>query len=92
MAFTTGELVQLAQNVRRALAPGGFCVFTVRNTSDPDYGRGIHRGEGRFENQGFIVHFFDRAKVERVAKGSRSSRSTSARKGRSLAGYSAPAV
>ena len=53
----------------RALKPGGLCVFTVRNTSDPDYGHGIHCGEDLFENQGFIVHFFDRAKVERVAKG-----------------------
>ena len=69
MAFTTAELEQLALQVRRVLAPGGRCVFTVRNTSDPDYGRGIHRGEDRFENQGFIVHFFDRAKVERVARG-----------------------
>lgn len=69
MAFTTAELEQLAQEIRRALAPGGLCVFTVRNTSDPDYGRGIHRGEDLFENQGFIVHFFDRAKVERVATG-----------------------
>jgi SAM-dependent methyltransferase len=69
MAFTIAELEQLAQRVRRALAPGGLCVFTVRNTSDPDHGRGIHRGEDLYENQGFIVHFFDRAKVERVAKG-----------------------
>ncbi len=69
MAFTTAELETLAQEVRRALKPGGLCVFTVRNTSDPDYGRGIRRGEDLFENQGFIVHFFDRAKVERVAKG-----------------------
>ena len=69
MAFTTAELEWLAQEIRRALSPGGLCVFTVRTTSDPDYGRGIHRGEDLFENQGFIVHFFDRAKVERVAKG-----------------------
>lgn len=69
MAFATAELEALAGEVRRALVPGGLCVFTVRNTSDPDHGRGIHHGEDLFENQGFIVHFFDRAKVERVAKG-----------------------
>jgi hypothetical protein len=36
---------------------------------DPDYGCGIHQGEDLYENGGFIVHFFDRAKVERVAQG-----------------------
>jgi SAM-dependent methyltransferase len=69
MAFTAAELEALAREVRRALEPGGLCVLTVRNTSDPDYGLGIRRGEDLFENQGFIVHFFDRATVERVAKG-----------------------
>lgn len=69
MAFSTAELEALAQEVLRALKPGGLCVFTVRNTGDLDYQRGIHRGEDLFENQGFIVHFFDRAKVDLVAKG-----------------------
>ncbi len=69
MAFTEAELRALSQDVLRVLRPGGLNVLTVRNTSDPDYGRGIHRGEDLYENQGFVVHFFDRAKVERVAKG-----------------------
>ena len=34
---------------------------------NPDYMCGIHRGEGLYENGGFIVHFFDRAKVELLA-------------------------
>ncbi len=51
------------------LRPGGVCVYTVRNTSDPDFERGVHRGEALYENQGFIVHFFDRAKVELLARG-----------------------
>ena len=69
MAFTTPELEALSREILRALRPGGLCVYTVRNTSDPDFGRGIARGEALFENQGFIVHFFDRAKVERLAHG-----------------------
>ena len=36
---------------------------------DRDFGRGIHRGDDLYENQGFIVHFFDRTKVERLARG-----------------------
>ncbi len=69
MALTTEELRALAREVLRVLRPGGLCVYTVRNTNDPDYGRGIHRGEGLYENQGFIVHFFDRTKVEKLAQG-----------------------
>lgn len=69
MALTTSELAALSREIFRVLRPGGLCVYTVRNTSDPDFGRGIHRGEGLYENQGFIVHFFDRAKVEELARG-----------------------
>ncbi|GEJ58406.1 class I SAM-dependent methyltransferase [Anaeromyxobacter diazotrophicus] len=69
MALTTRELLALSREVLRVLRPGGLCVYTVRNTSDPDFGRGVHRGEALYENQGFIVHFFDRAKVERLAAG-----------------------
>ncbi len=69
MALTTSELVALSREIGRVLRPGGLCVYTVRNTADPDFGRGVHRGEALYENQGFIVHFFDRAKVELLAAG-----------------------
>ena len=69
MAFTTAELATLAREILRVLRPGGLCVYTVRNTNDADFGRGTHRGEDLYESQGFIVHFFDRAKVERLASG-----------------------
>ncbi len=69
MALTTAELDALSRDILRALRPGGLSVYTVRNTSDPDFERGTHRGEALYENQGFIVHFFDHAKVERLARG-----------------------
>lgn len=69
MALTTAELEALSREILRVLRPGGVCVYTVRNTRDPDFGRGIHQGEALCENQGFIVHFFDRAKVEQLAAG-----------------------
>ncbi len=68
MALTTAELEGLTREIARVLRPGGLCVYTVRTTSDPDYGRGIARGEDLYESGGFIVHFFDRAKVERLAR------------------------
>lgn len=69
MALSTNELVALSGEILRVLRPGGLCVYTARNTGDPDFGRGIHRGEALYENQRFIVHFFDRAKVEQLAAG-----------------------
>ncbi len=69
MALTTPELERLSREIWRLLKPGGLNIFTVRHTEDPHYGRGIHRGEDMWEMGGFIVHFFDRAKVLRVARG-----------------------
>jgi SAM-dependent methyltransferase len=69
MALTTVELEQLSREVRRVLSPGGICVYTVRHTGDAHYRTGIHRGEDMYEVGGFIVHFVDRRKVERLAEG-----------------------
>lgn len=69
MALTTPELERLSREVWRVLKPGGLNIFTVRHTEDPHCGRGIHRGADMWEVGGFIVHFFDRAKVLRVAQG-----------------------
>jgi SAM-dependent methyltransferase len=69
MALTTQELRQLNEQIRRVLLPGGLNIYTVRHTGDPQYGQGIHRGEDLYEIGGFIVHFFDRSKVEQLAAG-----------------------
>ena len=65
---TEAELAALSREILR-VGPGGLYVYAVRNTRDADFQRGIHRGEDLYENQGFIVHFFDRAKIERLAGG-----------------------
>ena len=69
MALTTAELERLSEETRRVLKPGGLNLYTVRNTHDPDYGAGVHRGEDMYEDEGFIVHYFSRDKVERLALG-----------------------
>ena len=56
-------------NAWRVLKPGGLNIFTVRHTGDPHCGTGIHRGEEMYEVGGFIVNFFDRTKVDRLAQG-----------------------
>ncbi len=69
MALTTPELERLSAEVRRVLRPGGLCVYTVRTTDDVHYGAGIDRGDDMCEAGGFIVHFFSRSLVERLAAG-----------------------
>lgn len=69
MALTTAELLALSGEVLRVLKPGGYHVFTVRNTSDAHFGKGIHRGEEIYELGGFAVHFFSRQKVFHLSAG-----------------------
>ncbi len=69
MALTTAEIERLVGEVRRVLRPGGLFVYTVRTTDDAHYRAGIARGDDLYEHSGFIVHFFSRALVERLATG-----------------------
>lgn len=69
MALTTDEIVRLTGEVRRVLRPGGLLVYTVRTTADAHYGAGVDHGDDRWEMGGFVVHFFDRALVDRLAEG-----------------------
>jgi SAM-dependent methyltransferase len=69
MALTTPQLVRLSAEVQRVLRPGGLHVYTARTTADPDYGRGHAHGDDLFESNGFVVHFFSRELVERLAAG-----------------------
>jgi SAM-dependent methyltransferase len=67
MALTTVELERLAGELRRVLRPGGLVVYTAR--TDAHYGTGTPRGDDMYEHGGFIVHFFDRALIDRLAAG-----------------------
>lgn len=69
MALTTLELNRVSQQMRRVLKSGGLNIYTARHKGDAHYGQGIHRGEDMYEVGGFIVHFFDRAKVDQLAVG-----------------------
>ena len=69
MALTTTELETLSSEVHRVLRPAGLHVYTVRHTGDAHYGAGTSHGDSMFENGGFIVHFFDRALVDRLVTG-----------------------
>ncbi len=69
MALTSDELAALAGEVRRILRPGGLCIYTVRHFGDAHYGAGPDLGDNLYENGGFVVHFYDRQLVDRLAEG-----------------------
>ena len=69
MSLTTDEIVRLAAEVRRVVRPGGLLVYSVRTVADAHFGAGVDHGDDRWEMGGFVVHFFDRRLVERVAEG-----------------------
>ena len=69
MAFTTEELENLSEEIFRILKSGAINIYTVRNTEDGDYQKGIYRGEDLYEAGGFIVHFFSENKIEKLSKG-----------------------
>tara|TARA_X000000368_G_scaffold178354_1_gene140704 strand:+ start:94 stop:747 length:654 start_codon:yes stop_codon:yes gene_type:complete len=69
MALTDSDLENLNKEIWRVLKPNGLNIYTVRNTSDGDYKNGIHRGENLYENDGFIIHFFSKDKVNQLLNG-----------------------
>lgn len=69
MNFKTAQIEALNEEIRRILKPGGLNILTVRHTGDPHYGKGTDHGDSRFENDGFIVRFFDRGQIDLLAKG-----------------------
>jgi len=69
MALSNSDLENLNNEICRILKPGGINIYTVRHTDDGDYKNGIHIDEDLYENDGFIVHFFSKEKVNQLSKG-----------------------
>ena len=69
MALSNLDLENLNSEIFRILKPGGINIYTVRHTGDGDYKNGTYIGEDLYENDGFIVHFFSKEKVNQLSKG-----------------------
>lgn len=70
MEMTEAEISAIMKECLRVLRPGGLNIYSVRNFHDPHYGKFTPRGEDMYENpMGFVVHFFDEAKVKRLSQG-----------------------
>ena len=69
MALSNSDIKKLNNEILRVLEPGGINIYTVRNTNDGDYKKGIQRGEDMYENDGFIINFFSKKKVNSLLDG-----------------------
>ena len=70
MEFSEEELSFMMSECRRVLKPNGLNIYSVRNDHDPHYGKFIPRGKDMWENPlGFVVHFFSKEKIRRLAVG-----------------------
>jgi SAM-dependent methyltransferase len=70
MEMTEAEIAAIMKECLRVLRPGGLNMYSVRNFHDPHYGKFTYRGEDMYENpMGFVVHFFDEAKIRRLSQG-----------------------
>ena len=69
MALSSYDLENLNKEILRILKPEGINIYTVRHTDDGDYKNGTHIGEDLYENDGFIVHFFSKDKINQLSKG-----------------------
>jgi len=69
MALTLDELEILNKKINNILKEGGLNIYTVRNTSDGDFKKGLHIAEDLYEMNGFIVHFFSDEKIKKLLNG-----------------------
>ena len=69
MALSNSDLENLNNEIYRILKPGGINIYTARHTDDADYKNGTHIGEDLYENDGFIIHFFSKDKVNEISEG-----------------------
>ena len=69
MALTMDDLKKINTEIQRILKPGGINIYTVRHTNDGDFQNGIHRGENLYENDGIIVQYFSKEKINSLLDG-----------------------
>ena len=69
MAFKNLEVQNLNNEILRVLEKGGVNIYTVRNFEDGDYKNGVHIEDETYQNDGFIINFFSKKKIEKLLVG-----------------------
>ncbi len=64
MDMTPGDLRRTLKDVRTVLRKGGYMMFSVRNTQDPAFGKGVNTHHNVWVNDsGFAVNFLTEEEV-----------------------------
>jgi SAM-dependent methyltransferase len=71
MELSTAEIAGILRQVHRLLRPGGIVVYSVRSNFDRHFRTGRHIAEDIYEVGGFVIHFFDERKINKLAGGYR---------------------
>ena len=69
MALKNLEVQNLNYEILRVLEKGGINIYTVRNFEDGDYKNGVHIENESYQNDGFIINFFSKKKIEDLLVG-----------------------
>jgi SAM-dependent methyltransferase len=69
MALKNLEVQNLNNEILRVLVKGGVNIYTVRNFEDGDYKNGVHIEDESYQNDGFIINFFSKKKIEELLVG-----------------------
>ena len=69
MALKNLEIQNLNNEILRVLEKGGINIYTVRNFEDGDYKNGVHIEDESYQNDGFIINFFSKKKIENLLVG-----------------------
>ena len=69
MSLKNLEVQNLNNEILRVLVKGGVNIYTVRNFEDGDYKNGVHIEDESYQNDGFIINFFSKKKIEELLVG-----------------------
>ena len=69
MSLKNLEVQNLNNEILRVLEKGGVNIYTVRNFEDGDYKNGVHIEDESYQNDGFIINFFSKKKIEELLVG-----------------------
>ena len=69
MALKNSEVKNLNNEILRVLEKGGVNIYTVRNFEDGDYENGVHIEDESYQNDGFIINFFSKKKIQELLDG-----------------------
>jgi len=69
MSLKNLEVQNLNSEILRVLVKGGVNIYTVRNFEDGDYKNGVHIEDESYQNDGFIINFFSKKKIEELLVG-----------------------